>query len=138
MASNNDDVEKGLYDDGYPALGRFMAQDPDNETLIFRRFDSLAALNLLYLQAGLFDVQRRIRDFEADVVAGGDVNMLMSMKRWETFVETVEGSDDTRPERQLRKLILKLRNLMREYRMFQIKYPTFATKASRGGTDPAS
>ena len=138
MASNNDDVEKGLYDDGYPALGRFMAQDPDNETLIFRRFDSLAALNLLYLQAELFGVQRRIRDFEADVVAGGDVNLFMSMKRWETFVEMAEGSDDTRPERQLRELILKLRKLMREYRRFQIEHPTSPAKASRGGTDPAS
>ncbi|KAF2827549.1 hypothetical protein CC86DRAFT_275558, partial [Ophiobolus disseminans] len=107
-------LEKGLHDDGYPAFGRFLAQDPDNETLIFRRFDRLAALNLLYLQAEVYEIQRRIREFEKEVIAKGDIDLLISMKRWETFVEKAECSYN-RPEQEMKKLILTLRKVMKEY-----------------------
>ena len=35
-AEGDAESELGAYNDGYPALARWMAQDPDNETLTFR------------------------------------------------------------------------------------------------------
>jgi hypothetical protein len=35
LESRPADLERGFCDDRYLALARFMAQDPDNETLVF-------------------------------------------------------------------------------------------------------
>ena len=52
-------VELGQLRDGYPALAKWIARDPDNETLIFRRFDRLAARNILHLQAQLIALEKQ-------------------------------------------------------------------------------
>jgi hypothetical protein len=81
------ETELDTYDDGYPALARWMAQDPDNETLIFRKFDSLSTRNLLYLQAELFDIERRMFEIERQIPASRNVTLIESARRWETFVD---------------------------------------------------
>lgn len=38
---------------GYPRWASWIASDPDNEPFLFRKFDELGALNLLYLQSDM-------------------------------------------------------------------------------------
>lgn len=111
----NVDIERDAYHDGYPALARFMAQDPDNETFIFRRFDSLAALNLLYLQAEVFEIRRKIINFQKSIVGRLDKDLIESMRRWETHTENVHNSPQ-RPEREMDDLLVVLRAKLKEYR----------------------
>lgn len=42
---------------GFPSLVAFIASDRDRTTLIYKRFDELAARNLLYLQSELAKLQ---------------------------------------------------------------------------------
>jgi hypothetical protein len=47
---------------GYPKLARHMGASP--EMAIFRRFGALNAQNLLYLQAELVHLEKKLREFE--------------------------------------------------------------------------
>jgi hypothetical protein len=125
FVSIQEDAESGLgaYNDGYPALARWMAQDPDNETLIFRKFDSLSTRNLLYLQAELVEIERRVFDLESQIPESRDVTLMESLRRWETFVEeaarnAAQGSP--RPEKELMVLVVSMRKKLKEYRKFII------------------
>lgn len=57
------DVEAGRCSarslDGFPSLAEFIASDPDHTSLVFRRFDKLAARNLLYLQSELAELEAK-------------------------------------------------------------------------------
>lgn len=56
------DVESGSHSSllGYPSLARFIASDSDRTSLVFRRFDRLAARNLLYLQSELAELEGKL------------------------------------------------------------------------------
>jgi hypothetical protein len=56
------DVELGRARplDGFPSLANFIASDHDRTSLVFRRFDKLAARNLLYLQSELAELEARM------------------------------------------------------------------------------
>jgi hypothetical protein len=109
------DVEAGVYEDGYPGLANWMAQDPDNETLIFRKFDKLSVRNILYMQAELFDLERKILEFERRISEKNDVDLMDSVRRWETFVErTTINSQGI--EHELWELIIESKRKLKEYR----------------------
>lgn len=112
------DVESGIHDDGYPALAHWIAQDPDNETLIFRKFDGLGVRNLLYMQAELFDIEKRVLAFERQISSCQDMDLRVSVRRWETFVENA-ASTHPRPEQELMKLVKEMREKTKEYRKYQ-------------------
>jgi len=46
--------------DGFPSLANFIASDTDRTSLVFRRFDKLAARNLLYLQSELTELEHKL------------------------------------------------------------------------------
>jgi hypothetical protein len=118
MSSTTDkdiDVESGNCNDGYPALAQWIAQDPDNETLIFRKFDGLGTRNLLYMQAELFDVERRVLEFERQISSSRDMDLRISIRRWETLVENA-NTIYQRPEQELMKLVKEMRVKVKEYR----------------------
>ncbi|TLD06255.1 uncharacterized protein PgNI_08498 [Pyricularia grisea] len=45
---------------GFPAVSRWIAADDDGEAFVIRKFDRLAARNLLYLQARMLALQGRL------------------------------------------------------------------------------
>jgi hypothetical protein len=45
---------------GFPSLADLIGSDPDRTSLVFRRFDKLAARNLLYLQSELAELEARL------------------------------------------------------------------------------
>jgi hypothetical protein len=56
------DVETGRIRplDGFPSLADFIASDHDRTSLVFKRFDKLAARNLLYLQSELAELEAKL------------------------------------------------------------------------------
>ncbi|KAI8939335.1 hypothetical protein NX059_003126 [Plenodomus lindquistii] len=110
------DIELGVYHDGYPALAHWMAQDPDNETLIFRKFDDLSTRNLLYMQAELFALQRSIIEIETQMANCNDVMLIESARRWETLIVNANANGvQPRPEKELMRLIAESKVRLKEY-----------------------
>lgn len=100
--------------DGYPALADFIAQDFDDETYVFRRFNSLAARNILHLQDELIKLESDTYSLEAEAAASKDDEVHASMRSWETFDENARD-----PARQLEKrrqeLALAMETKLKKY-----------------------
>lgn len=65
--------------DGYPALADFVAQDPDQETFVFRRFESLSARNILNLQGELIKLGDNIAALEREAADSVDPELHLSI-----------------------------------------------------------
>ena len=55
---------------GYPNLAECMALEP--EAALFRRFDALNARNLLFIQAELCELEKKLREIEKEDVENKD------------------------------------------------------------------
>ncbi|EJT69389.1 hypothetical protein GGTG_13008 [Gaeumannomyces tritici R3-111a-1] len=105
---------------GFPEVSRWIADDGDGEAFVFRKFDRLAARNLLYLQARMLALEEKIdRADGATSAGGGQVAMLRIMRNWETVVDK---SQDPNVSQDLREKCLEqirlheeLSRLMKEY-----------------------
>ena len=82
--------------DGYPSLAAWIAHDPDSESYVFRRFDRLSARNLLYMQSGLIELERRIDEWDNMAWRSQNSHLPLSMRRWEKFEELAR--DPQQPE----------------------------------------
>lgn len=67
--------------DGYPALAAYIAGDADDEGFVFRRFRWLTARNLLHLQNGLIDLQRRLQEIDNR----RNVTSAFARRNWSAF-----------------------------------------------------
>jgi hypothetical protein len=107
-------AELGINRDGYPALAEWISRDPDHETFIFRRFDRLAARNLLNLQSELVAIEEKVDRMDEESRLRRDVGL----RCWETFEEGVEHGDggDHGHAKERRKLYDGLERKMKEYR----------------------
>ncbi|KAF9693261.1 hypothetical protein EKO04_008661 [Ascochyta lentis] len=106
---------------GVPSLAAFMASNSNSESFIFKRFDRLAARNLLYLQSELAFLQE-----ELDVLDGadhGDVEARKCARSWEDF-ERVRESDERQRERW--ELVVRIRVCLKEYQETLIRQSTIA------------
>jgi len=105
--------------DGYVDFAEFIASD--GQLSIFRQFRSLAARNLLYLEAELQLLQFEIQAIDdADQALLNNVDEQKSkteeaIRAWECFKQQTQT--DTRQAQKL-EMIMKLRRLMKEYGMF--------------------
>lgn len=115
--------------EGFAGVASWIAADVDGETLVFRRLGSLAARNLLYLQAEMLALEGRLARLDAAVAApGADMVVKDAARTWEVLVEQCEGGDeadmdDREREARLRarehmEVILALREKIRDYREF--------------------
>lgn len=73
--------------DGYPSLADFIAQDPDHETFVFRRFKSLSARNILNLQGELIALEDDIAALEREAADSVDPEVHLSMRSWAVLNE---------------------------------------------------
>ncbi|KAI6565003.1 hypothetical protein MCOR03_002150 [Pyricularia oryzae] len=76
---------------GFPAVSRWIAADDDGEALVFRKFDRLAARNLLYLQARMLELEERINNMDSAVM-GRDAAVEQALRNWEMLVAKSEDS----------------------------------------------
>jgi len=112
LAPTGSDKNRSRYIDGFPALAAFIASDRDGTSAIFKRFNRLAARNLLYLQCELAELQHKLDTF--DYEDGNARETLQSLRNWEEY----KAREAAQPERM--DLLRKIRATMKEYR----KYPT--------------
>jgi predicted nuclease with TOPRIM domain len=107
------DVELGRVRDGYPALAEWIARDVDGDTYMFRKFDRLAARNILHLQARLVALEYEIDQLDEQARQSKDPNVKLSSRRWETLMEQAKIPDGLE-EVRIQKLD-ELKVLLREY-----------------------
>jgi hypothetical protein len=112
------DPELARPRDGYPALAYWIARDPDNETFIFRKFNRLAARNILHLQAQLCALEHEIDQLDETLRSNEDLDTRQSLRRWETLVEHAEEAG--RPEKKLLLKLSDLKTLLKEYCMYTL------------------
>lgn len=105
---------------GYTAAASWLASDPDNETLVFRKFDKLAALNLLYMQSEVLELEKKVRDMHKATIDSYDMDLRDAASTWETLIQQSQpGSSEFRQDAKERMdLILDLRKKLKEYRKF--------------------
>jgi uncharacterized protein YecA (UPF0149 family) len=77
---------------GFPSLAAFIASDPDKTTLNFRRFDHLAACNLLHLQAELARLERQFDQYDQQDTK--EDATLQYLRNWDEM--KVAAQSDTR------------------------------------------
>jgi hypothetical protein len=92
--------------DGTPALADFLAQDPDHETYVFRKFKRLAVRNVLYLQGELTALEEEVETLEREAAKSDDPEVHLSMRSWKTLDENAQ-----KPGRE-KSLESRLRELM--------------------------
>lgn len=101
---------------GYPQWSSCIASDPDSETFVFRKFNELAALNLLCLQSEILELESQLKQLNRNATRSQDMSQLDATRHWETLVAQSQ-EPQTHPESDERmKLILKLRSRIKEYR----------------------
>jgi len=118
-------VGECLYD-GYPAVGRWMAEDPDGEPFVFRKFDDLAAQNLLALQSELLEMEERLKGLNHAAFLGPDMAIKAAAREWEVLIQQNAG-EHSQPEvvnvaRQRMALIKEIREKLKEYRKLGHSY----------------
>ncbi|KAJ9665654.1 hypothetical protein H2201_004138 [Coniosporium apollinis] len=102
---------------GYPKLGRQMGLMP--ETAIFRRFGALNAENLLYLQAELIHLEKKLREQQlADSRDGDEVKRKYAVN-WYWLSESTDDGDGKQWD-----IVLKIRAKLREYNEALIQQST--------------
>ena len=76
--------------DGNPSLADFLAQDPDHETYVFRKFKKLAVRNLLYLQGELSALEEQVEALEHGAAKSDDPEVHLSMRSWRVLDENAQ------------------------------------------------
>lgn len=69
-----------MESNGYATAASLIAQDPDKETYVFRRFDRLTARNLLNLQGELLALQDQLDNLDAKAASSPDAEIHLSMR----------------------------------------------------------
>jgi hypothetical protein len=113
MAEAHRDIEmhqRKNFVNGYPSLAAFIASDRDNSTSIYRGYHRLASRNLLYLEAELFELEKRQDELDEEDLRG-DLTAKQYARDW----PTLNSSDNPRC-RERRELLDKIRDKIKEYR----------------------
>ena len=97
---------------GFPSLAAFIASDRDKTAAIFKRFNRLAARNLLHLQSELAELQARQDKLDQQEL-GGDLQSKQCSRNWADFC-TAAASEARQKERM--ELAQNIRVTLKEYR----------------------
>ena len=126
MAQPASDTESKLqYLCGLPSLANFIASDRDRTTLLFGRFDELAARNLLYLQSELAELRLKQRAFDQEDLRGSDMLAKDSARHFAKFEEAAMDPNNQK-QKERWELMLRIRSTLREYRETLVLESTMA------------
>lgn len=104
-----------MYIQGLPSLAAFIASDKDRSTFIYKRFDRLAARNLLILQSELAELQSKLDGYDQDdwnkYQEGGPdaLTPLENLQDWASYKASYV------PETERMQLLVDIRRVLREY-----------------------
>jgi hypothetical protein len=113
------DPEIPIDRNGYPALAKWVATNPDYETFIFRRFDTLSARNILHLESQVAVLECQLLRLDEEACQSHDPETGRSIRNWENFEE--RAKDKTRLEYKRMKLVNKISHKLRQYRGLPLK-----------------
>jgi hypothetical protein len=109
--------------DGYADLAKLIASDADGDTAIFRRFETLAARNLLYQQSELLELEALQRRYDeedkADARRTSEWREIRAISRdWTGLVRRAEDTTCAIHDRakKRRELAQEIRIRLKEYR----------------------
>lgn len=122
------DTEKALrasareaaISDGYPAVSRFISSDLDGESYVFRKFRTLTARKLLYMQSQILELEEQLADFDRAAAASPDWELHLAARSWERLIANAESREK---EKQIRKVIDEIEVKLDNYRMFLPRAP---------------
>jgi hypothetical protein len=112
--------QQTVYINGYPSLAAFIASDSDHSTAIYRYYHRLAARNLLYLEAELFQLEKRQDELD-DEDLRGDLTAKHYARDWLTL-----NSNDHPRCKVRQELSIKIREKIKEYREFPSQFFGFS------------
>jgi hypothetical protein len=107
------DIELGRVRDGYPALAKWIAQDPDDDPLVFRKFGRLSARSLLHLQCRLVALETELDVLDEEARSAKDVGTRQSLQRWETLVLNAKTADSV--EGKIVRKLEEFESLLKKY-----------------------
>ncbi|GAW19296.1 hypothetical protein ANO14919_087820 [Xylariales sp. No.14919] len=105
---------------GYAQWASWIASDPDSEPFVFRKFDELGALNLLYLQSDMIYLEAQLKELDLEEVQQPDIDSINAARQWEVLLKqcassaSADSKVSTRAKKKM-ELILRLRAKMKEY-----------------------
>ncbi|UNI19989.1 hypothetical protein JDV02_006129 [Purpureocillium takamizusanense] len=101
---------------GYAQWSSWIASDHDDEGLVFRRFDNLAAVNLLYLQSEMMEIEKRLAAMDRESTRSLNPDAIAETFSLEALVAHCQPNHPRRPDAKERMdLILELRLKIKEY-----------------------
>ena len=103
-----------MQKEGYANVARWIALDADHETFVFRRFDELAARDLLHLQSELLVIEKELEELDQADASSKDLDRLDVCRTWEKLRERCDQGNESAIGRM--KLNMKLREKLKEYR----------------------
>jgi hypothetical protein len=102
--------------EGFATIAEWIALDPNNETFIFRKFDRLAARNLLYLHARIMVLETEFERLDKEVAQSNDMALKDAARTWEQLVQ--KDSEGHEHARRHIKLVIEMKQALKEYCMF--------------------
>lgn len=98
---------------GYTAAASWLAR---NEPFIFRKFDRLAAFNLLCLQSEILELEQKLDAIHASTLSSEDMELKDTASTWETLIVQCESANVPSYAAERMSLIEDLRNKLKHYR----------------------
>ena len=116
------DLEAGRQEEpsfpiGYPSFAAFIASDKDKSTAIYRRFDRLAARNLLQLQDELLHLEARQDALDAAYFHVPKEQKL-TVKDWILLKDEANRRPDGQDHERYQ-IALRIREVLKEYRLLR-------------------
>lgn len=120
--------------DGYPAVSQFISSDLDGESYVFRKFRTLTARKLLYMQSEILELEEQLADFDRAAATSPDWELHLAARSWERLIANAESREK---EKQIRNVIDEIEVKLDNYRMFLPRAPLFRLPLIACRTDRA-
>ena len=121
------------YVRGFGSLADLVANDEDHAAAIYKRFDRLAARDLLYYQSELAELQAQQNEYDReDSKAIAEFSddwhgVRRNAQDWSTFKKSADDNLDDGRWRKRMQLATKIRKMLKEYS--RMHFPQFARTA---------
>ncbi|KAK3295073.1 uncharacterized protein B0H64DRAFT_402527 [Chaetomium fimeti] len=99
--------------EGFAAVAEWIARDHDNEAFIFRKFDRLAARNLLHLQGRIMLLEKELDALDREAAKSNDMLLKDAARSWEDLVQ--HASEGQVYAQSYMKLVDEIKQALREY-----------------------
>lgn len=107
--------DKATHNFGFAAVADFVASDADQQLFVFRKFNKLAARNLLDMQNELLYLEQRQEELDREVELSGDEILCKAMRNYDEFKENVDSHPGLQERRRLQEQIEKQMHKFRKF-----------------------